>query len=234
MNRSIWASISTKKRRSPVERRLSLPCYSGGMSYRLHGPDGPGGKGPGRSPAEHPNLYRRRRLSQGVPPYADYVITQVATGLFGVREETIQRVPGVEFKYAQGAKPGLGGPPAGRQGHARGCRHARDRGGQLAVLALSLPQRLFGGRPQEACRLDQASQPQAWFGEGLHAHGCGHGGRGQLLCRGPYRPYRRQLRRHRRGPGHRQEEHRHADRVRHPQGAPVPGRTRESVRTKSA
>ena len=42
-------------------------------------------------------------------PYADHVITQVATGLFGVREETIKRVKIVEFKYAQGAKPGLGG-----------------------------------------------------------------------------------------------------------------------------
>ncbi len=42
-------------------------------------------------------------------PYADHIITQVATGLFGVREETIQRAPVVEFKYAQGAKPGLGG-----------------------------------------------------------------------------------------------------------------------------
>jgi glutamate synthase domain-containing protein 2 len=42
-------------------------------------------------------------------PYKDHLITQVATGLFGVREETIQRAPIVEFKYAQGAKPGLGG-----------------------------------------------------------------------------------------------------------------------------
>jgi glutamate synthase domain-containing protein 2 len=42
-------------------------------------------------------------------PYADHVITQVATGLFGVREDTIQRARIVEFKYAQGAKPGLGG-----------------------------------------------------------------------------------------------------------------------------
>jgi glutamate synthase domain-containing protein 2 len=33
----------------------------------------------------------------------------VATGLFGVREETIQRAPVIEVKYAQGAKPGLGG-----------------------------------------------------------------------------------------------------------------------------
>ena len=37
------------------------------------------------------------------------VITQVATGYFGVEEETIQAAPIVEFKYAQGAKPGLGG-----------------------------------------------------------------------------------------------------------------------------
>ena len=42
-------------------------------------------------------------------PYADHIITQIATGLFGVREDTIQRARIVEFKYAQGAKPGLGG-----------------------------------------------------------------------------------------------------------------------------
>jgi glutamate synthase domain-containing protein 2 len=42
-------------------------------------------------------------------PYKNHVITQVATGLFGVREETIQYTRIVEFKYAQGAKPGLGG-----------------------------------------------------------------------------------------------------------------------------
>jgi len=37
------------------------------------------------------------------------VITQIATGMFGVREDTIQAARIVEFKYAQGAKPGLGG-----------------------------------------------------------------------------------------------------------------------------
>ena len=41
--------------------------------------------------------------------YDDHIITQIATGLFGVREDTIQRVRIIEFKYAQGAKPGLGG-----------------------------------------------------------------------------------------------------------------------------
>jgi len=46
---------------------------------------------------------------EALVPYAPWIITQVATGLFGVREETIQRARIVEFKYAQGAKPGLGG-----------------------------------------------------------------------------------------------------------------------------
>ena len=46
---------------------------------------------------------------EALKEYDDNVITQVATGLFGVMEDTIQRVKIVEFKYAQGAKPGLGG-----------------------------------------------------------------------------------------------------------------------------
>jgi len=45
----------------------------------------------------------------GLIPYRDHVITQIATGMFGVREETIRFARIVEFKYAQGAKPGLGG-----------------------------------------------------------------------------------------------------------------------------
>jgi glutamate synthase domain-containing protein 2 len=46
---------------------------------------------------------------QSLVGYKEHVITQVATGMFGVREETIQYAPIVELKYAQGAKPGLGG-----------------------------------------------------------------------------------------------------------------------------
>jgi len=42
-------------------------------------------------------------------PYKDHVITQVATGHFGVNAETIKRTRIVVLKYAQGAKPGLGG-----------------------------------------------------------------------------------------------------------------------------
>jgi len=90
-------------------KTLSLPCYGGGMSYG--------------STALSVIVGRARaakRLNSltstgegGYPPeflpYKDHVITQVATGLFGVREETVRHCPVMEFKYAQGAKPGLGG-----------------------------------------------------------------------------------------------------------------------------
>jgi glutamate synthase domain-containing protein 2/NAD-dependent dihydropyrimidine dehydrogenase PreA subunit len=89
--------------------QIPVPFYLGGMSYG--------------SISIHAMLSRVRAAKAwgtfcctgegGYPeelvPYDDHVITQVATGLFGVREETIQRVRIVEFKYAQGAKPGLGG-----------------------------------------------------------------------------------------------------------------------------
>ncbi len=93
--------------RPPVE--IDFPVYGGGMSFG--------------SVSQATMESRARAFTKlnsftctgegGFPPvlekYSDHVITQVATGLFGVREETIQRVRIVEFKYAQGAKPGLGG-----------------------------------------------------------------------------------------------------------------------------
>jgi glutamate synthase domain-containing protein 2 len=98
-------------RRDPSRPRIQIPhpWYGAGMSYG--------------SVSVQTMLSRARAAKQwdsftctgegGYPdeliPYADHVITQVATGLFGVREETIQRARIVEFKYAQGAKPGLGG-----------------------------------------------------------------------------------------------------------------------------
>ncbi|MCF8063932.1 MAG: alpha-hydroxy-acid oxidizing protein [Desulfarculaceae bacterium] len=93
--------------RPPVE--IGFPIYGGGMSF---------------GSVSQATMESRARAytalnsftctgEGGFPPvlekYSDNVITQVATGLFGVREETIQRVRIVEFKYAQGAKPGLGG-----------------------------------------------------------------------------------------------------------------------------
>ena len=91
-----------------LEIRIPVPWYGGGMSF---------------GSVSIRTMVARMRAAQawntfcstgegGYPerivPYDDHVITQVATGLFGVREETIQRVRIVEFKYAQGAKPGLG------------------------------------------------------------------------------------------------------------------------------
>ncbi len=88
---------------------IDLPVYGGGMSFG--------------SVSIHTILAKARAATawniftctgeggyhDRFKPYDDHVITQVATGLFGVREDTIQRVRIVEFKYAQGAKPGLGG-----------------------------------------------------------------------------------------------------------------------------
>jgi glutamate synthase domain-containing protein 2 len=91
------------------KRELPVPWYGGGMSYGSVG---------------LPVMLSRARAAQklgtftstgegGYPeelePYAGSIITQVATGLFGVSEASIQRAPVVEIKYAQGAKPGLGG-----------------------------------------------------------------------------------------------------------------------------
>jgi glutamate synthase domain-containing protein 2 len=55
-------------------------------------------------------------------PYADHIITQVATGLFGVREATLQAARLIEIKYAQGAKPGLGGHLLGNKNTASVAR----------------------------------------------------------------------------------------------------------------
>ena len=105
----VRTSIPLNRRRFDRKIEIPIPLYGGGMSYG--------------SISEHIMLARARAAAAwstytstgegGYPdslaPYKDHVITQVATGMFGVREETIQRAPIVEFKYAQGAKPGLGG-----------------------------------------------------------------------------------------------------------------------------
>jgi glutamate synthase domain-containing protein 2 len=97
--------------RRPYDRKIEIPVpwYGGGMSFGSVG--------------EQIMLARAKAATQwgtftstgegGYPeslaPYGAHVITQVATGMFGVREETILRAPIIELKYAQGAKPGLGG-----------------------------------------------------------------------------------------------------------------------------
>jgi glutamate synthase domain-containing protein 2 len=101
--------LLNRRRDDRPQVEIRVPFYGGGMSFG--------------SVSNHTMLARVKAAEAwgtftctgegGYPdslqPYDDHMITQVATGLFGVREETIQRVRIVEFKYAQGAKPGLGG-----------------------------------------------------------------------------------------------------------------------------
>jgi glutamate synthase domain-containing protein 2 len=102
-------SIDINRRDFGPKMSIPFPIYGGGMSYG--------------SISKFVMIARAMAATElstfistgegGYPdeliPYKDHVITQIATGLFGVREETIKRAPIVEFKYAQGAKPGLGG-----------------------------------------------------------------------------------------------------------------------------
>lgn len=105
----ISTAIELNRRGSGTKITIPIPLYGGGMSFG--------------SVSAHTMLARAKAAKMwhtftctgegGYPevliPYKEHVITQIATGLFGVREETIQRARIVEFKYAQGAKPGLGG-----------------------------------------------------------------------------------------------------------------------------
>ncbi len=102
-------SLSLNRRGTGEGITLPFPWYGGGMSFGSVG---------------LPTMLARAMAAQelglfsstgegGFPnelaPYRDHMITQIATGLFGVREETLQWTRVLEFKYAQGAKPGLGG-----------------------------------------------------------------------------------------------------------------------------
>ena len=108
-NATIDTSLPLNRRAEGRRIEIPIPWYGAGMSYG--------------SISEQVMLARALAAERwqtftstgegGYPlsllPHRDHVITQVATGMFGVREETILWAPIVEIKYAQGAKPGLGG-----------------------------------------------------------------------------------------------------------------------------
>ena len=98
-----------KRKDGRPERTISIPCYGGGMSYGSTALQALVGRARAAQQLNTLTCTGEGGYPQEFIPYADHVITQVATGLFGVREETILYAPVVEFKYAQGAKPGLGG-----------------------------------------------------------------------------------------------------------------------------
>ena len=108
--KSLDTSIALNKRKDGRPRtEIPIPVYGGDMSYG--------------SISLNVMLARARAAEAwntftstgegGYPheliPHKDHIITQVATGHFGVSAETIKRAPIIVLKYAQGAKPGLGG-----------------------------------------------------------------------------------------------------------------------------
>lgn len=104
-------TISLNRRNDDNRPRIDIgfPVYSGGMSFGSISLAMMIGKAKAYKEFNSFTCTGEGGYPAALVPYDNNVITQVATGLFGVREETIQRVRIVEFKYAQGAKPGLGG-----------------------------------------------------------------------------------------------------------------------------
>ncbi len=156
-------------------------------------------------------------------PFADHVITQVATGLFGVREQSIQRARLLEIKYAQGAKPGLGGhllgnkntaPVAAEREAVQGTSlfspfpfhsvySVEDHKKHIDWLKQVNPRALVSVKVSTPSDVDMVAVGSYFAGAHIvHLDGA-YGGTGAA-------------------PGAREEEYRHADRVRDPQGASLP------------
>src|SRR2546427_3266242 len=101
--------IPLNKRADGAKLSIPFPIYGGGMSFGSISLNFMIARA---RAAERLGTYMSTGeggYPEQLVPYKDHVITQVATGMFGVREETMQYAPILEFKYAQGAKPGLGG-----------------------------------------------------------------------------------------------------------------------------
>ena len=180
--------------------------------------------GHGRQGMEHLHLHRRGRLPGLLVPYKEHVITQIATGLFGVREETIQRAPIVEFKYAQGAKPGLGGhllddkntPEVAKMREAvpytslfspfpfHSVYSVEDHKKHLDWIHAVNPKALLSVKVSTPNDVEMVAVGSYYAGAHIvHLDG-GYGGTGAA-------------------PEIAKKNIAHADRVRHPQGAPLPG-----------
>jgi glutamate synthase domain-containing protein 2 len=101
--------LNKRKNDSRPKITIDVPWYGGGMSFGSTNIRAQLGKVRAAKAWNTFSCTGEGGYPDRFIPYKDNMITQVATGLFGVREETIQRARIVEFKYAQGAKPGLGG-----------------------------------------------------------------------------------------------------------------------------
>ena len=106
---SVDLSVSLNKRHEGRKIEIPIPIYGGGMSFGSISLNFMIARARAARKLKTYTSTGEGGYPDQIVPYRDHVITQVATGMFGVREETIQYAPIVEFKYAQGAKPGLGG-----------------------------------------------------------------------------------------------------------------------------
>jgi len=107
-------SVSTmmelnRRRDGRPQVKIRVPFYGGGMSFGSVSLNTMLARAKAAEAWETFTCTGEGGYPEPLRKYDQHMITQVATGLFGVREETIQRVYLVELKYAQGAKPGLGG-----------------------------------------------------------------------------------------------------------------------------
>ena len=134
--------------------------------------------------------------------------------MFGVREETIQYAPIVEFKYAQGAKPGLGGHLLGDKATVA---VAKMRGSVPWVSLFSpFPFHSVYSVEDHKKHIDWVktiNPASPHFRQSLHAHRCRHGRGGELLCQCPYFTNRRRLWRHRCRARNCEKKYRHAHRI---------------------
>ena len=112
-------SIPLNKRKTGYKIEIPIPIYGGGMSYGSISLNVMKGRASAAKQIGTFTCTGEGGYPKELVPYADNIITQIATGLFGVREETINRSKIVELKYAQGAKPGLGG-------HLLGEKNTKD------------------------------------------------------------------------------------------------------------
>jgi glutamate synthase domain-containing protein 2 len=109
-NPSVDLSLKLNRRNDGrPERVIPMPVFSGGMSFGSISVNVMQGRAMAAQELNSFMSTGEGGYPEEIIPFKDHVITQVATGLFGVSEASIQRAPIVEFKYAQGAKPGLGG-----------------------------------------------------------------------------------------------------------------------------
>lgn len=107
--RAVDLSISLNKKKTGKKLDIKIPAYGGGMSFGSISLNFMLSRA--IAAKELGTLVSTGEGGYPLPlkKYRDNVIVQLATGMFGVSEATLQMAPVIEFKYAQGAKPGLGG-----------------------------------------------------------------------------------------------------------------------------